>query len=136
MLVIENDLDVVIDCRLSWSIQCEIIVHKAYKQFSLLRWTWNFISDSNQRGALYWYTLFFTKGAGCPRSIFTSLLFRLEKNVSYQELFRNEKIFFMAKVTSFINLKKIHTITLRARTSSHTFLKQTFQIFSYVLGMK
>ena len=49
----EKDLGVIIDSKLLWTLQCEMLVKKATKQFNLLRRTCYFISDSNQRRVFY-----------------------------------------------------------------------------------
>ena len=49
----EKDLGIFIDHKLSWTNQCEMAIHKATKQFNLLRRTCYFINDSKQRRALY-----------------------------------------------------------------------------------
>ena len=49
----EKDLGVVIDSKLSWNRQCQMLESKATKQFNLLRRTCYFISNSNQRRILY-----------------------------------------------------------------------------------
>ena len=49
----EKDLGIVIDHRLLWTRQCEMVVLKASNQFNLLRRTCYFIYDYNQRRCLY-----------------------------------------------------------------------------------
>ena len=49
----ERDLGVIITNRLSWSSQCEWLVQKANRQLGLVRRSYHFIKNSNQRRALY-----------------------------------------------------------------------------------
>ena len=53
------------------------------------------------------------KGAGGSEVDIRFLILSIEENASYQELFRNEKIFFLAKVIAFSNLENTYNYIAR-----------------------
>ena len=68
------------------------------------------------------------KGEGGPRSIFTFLLFLIQENVRYQEFFRDEKMWFPAKVIAISRKSTLKFIF------SNSFWDFNLKLGSYLLG--